>query len=108
MGHHHRLLLAAAGTPASMQELFDRRKENLIREQTDNHDHRHDADDLFHGLLFASIVQELAETKSGENGYENFCSHQRSPGKSPPLFHATNNERQSSRQDNFEPEMHVL
>ena len=91
-----------------MKKSFDRRKENLIRQQTDDHDHEHDADDLFHGAQLAAVVQQLAESEAGENRDENFRGHERAPGKRPALFHSANDKRQRRRQDHLEPDMQTF
>ena len=52
--HVFRQFSCLARAPAPMQKSFDRRKENFIRQQTDDDDHQHDRNDLFHGIQFAA------------------------------------------------------
>jgi hypothetical protein len=33
-----------------MEKAFTRREHNFVREQTDDYDHEHDADNLVHGI----------------------------------------------------------
>lgn len=59
-----------------MEKTFPRREENFVREQPDDNDHQHDSDDLVHCVEFASVMEQMAETKSSENGHINFRGHE--------------------------------
>src|ERR1041385_4871648 len=53
-------------------------------------------------------MKKLAETKTGKDRDENFCSHQRKPRKGTTLFHATDDKWKRRWQNNLEPHVQVL
>ncbi len=59
-----------------MEKTFPWGEENFVREQPDNDNHQHDSDDLVHRVEFASVMEQMAETKSSENGHINFRGHE--------------------------------
>src|SRR4051812_21286194 len=84
----------ADGAPTLVEEALPGRKENFVSQQADQDDDKHDADHLFHRLLLASEMQQLAEPEAGEDGDIDFSCHQRPPGESPSLLYPADDERQ--------------
>src|SRR5207249_3653186 len=68
-----------ARAPSAMKELLDRREEDLIREQADDNDHKHDRDDLIHRTQLATVVEKLAEAEAGKDRHKNFRCHEQAP-----------------------------
>src|SRR6201982_370629 len=91
-----------------MQKFLYRRKEDFVRKQTDNNDHKHNGNDLIHGAQFTSIMQKLAKSETGQDRHENFRRHERAPGKGPTLFHPANDKRKGRWQDNLEPHVQTF
>lgn len=91
-----------------MKKAFPWRKENLVRQQSDQDDDDHDPDHLIHRVQFAPVMEEMAQTESGENRHVNLRGHERTPGKSPALFHATNEIWQRRRQNDTGPFVKVV
>ena len=89
--------------PPPVQKALPRREQNLIRQEPDDDDHQHDADDLVHVVQFAAVVEEMPEPEAGEDGDVDSRRHQRAPGEGPALLHAADQERQRRRQDHAQP-----
>src|ERR1700722_17291293 len=49
--------------PAAVQEALPGRKQQPVGDETDHHDHQHDADHLIHGVELAPVMQDLAEAE---------------------------------------------
>ena len=50
-------LLRPNSAPAFMKKALPWGEKDFVRKQTDQNDHKHDADDLIHGVQFAAVVQ---------------------------------------------------
>src|SRR5260370_721129 len=48
--HRESSVSGARRAPSPMEKALTRREHNFVREQTDDYDHEHDADNLVHGI----------------------------------------------------------
>ncbi|NCV86919.1 MAG: ATP-binding cassette domain-containing protein [Oxalobacteraceae bacterium] len=56
----------------------------------DGEQHDHHADDLFHRVELAAVVQQVSEAESAQDRDIDLRRHQAAPRKGPTLFHAAN------------------
>src|SRR5882724_3673319 len=94
---------STGGAPAAVEETLPRGKEDFVRQQADDNEDYHDANDLIHGVKFTAIVQQVTQAKSTQNRDVDLRRHQGPPGKRPALFHAAHDEGQRRRQHDAQP-----